>query len=146
MRMSPSLLFAATVALIAAPLAACTDTSSDGGVTLSEDSPPRCGDGIVDAAYGEECDDGNTIAGDGCSALCDHELSVTCGNGAVNASTGEQCDDGNTASGDGCSATCQVEPPRCGDGIVDANNGEECDDGNTIAGDGCSALCDFELS
>src|SRR5262245_40281297 len=35
-------------------------------------SPPAwsaiCGDGIPDA--GEECDDGNTVSGDGCSATC----------------------------------------------------------------------------
>jgi cysteine-rich repeat protein len=29
---------------------------------------PRCGDGILDG--GEACDDGNTVGGDGCSALC----------------------------------------------------------------------------
>ncbi|MCB1530810.1 MAG: DUF4215 domain-containing protein [Rhodospirillales bacterium] len=33
---------------------------------------PRCGDGIVDdaAPYNEECDDGNTLGGDGCSTHC----------------------------------------------------------------------------
>ena len=31
----------------------------------------RCGDGYVDE--GEECDDGNTANGDGCSAFCDIE-------------------------------------------------------------------------
>jgi cysteine-rich repeat protein len=34
---------------------------------------PQCGDGIVDV--GEQCDDGNTISGDGCSASCESELS-----------------------------------------------------------------------
>jgi cysteine-rich repeat protein len=29
-----------------------------------------CGDGFVDLAFGESCDDGNTINGDGCDALC----------------------------------------------------------------------------
>jgi cysteine-rich repeat protein len=33
-----------------------------------------CGDGILDA--GEECDDGNTTSGDGCSAICDLEGGV----------------------------------------------------------------------
>jgi len=32
---------------------------------------PSCGDGSLDA--GEECDDGNTIGGDGCSATCHNE-------------------------------------------------------------------------
>jgi fibro-slime domain-containing protein len=31
---------------------------------------PRCGDGIVQAAAGEQCDDGNRTNGDGCSAAC----------------------------------------------------------------------------
>ncbi|MDQ3298235.1 MAG: DUF4215 domain-containing protein [Myxococcota bacterium] len=103
--------------------------------------PPSCGDGDVDA--GEQCDDGNTMNGDGCSAGCTHEPAPCCGDGHLDA--GEACDDGNTTSGDGCSATCTVEPPPpppapcCGDGHIDA--GETCDDGNTISGDGCSAVC-----
>jgi cysteine-rich repeat protein len=53
---------------------------------------------------GEQCDDGNTAAGDGCSATCTDEV---CGDGAVIAP--EACDDGNAVAGDGCSATCTVE-------------------------------------
>ncbi len=106
--------------------------------------PPSCGDGDVDA--GEQCDDGNPMNGDGCTAGCTHEPAPSCGDGHLDA--GEHCDDGNTTAGDGCSATCTVEPapppaPCCGDGHVDA--GEQCDDGNTTAGDGCSATCTVEL-
>ena len=61
-----------------------------------------CGNGVVEA--GEQCDDGNLVAGDGCSASCRLEV---CGNGIRDA--GEQCDDGNTVSGDGCSAGCRLE-------------------------------------
>lgn len=32
-----------------------------------------CGDGIVDPIYGEQCDDGNTANGDGCSSECQTE-------------------------------------------------------------------------
>jgi cysteine-rich repeat protein len=60
---------------------------------------------------GEDCDDGNTLDGDGCSANCTREA---CGNGIIDPN--EQCDDGNTANGDGCSASCKTE--FCGDGIV----------------------------
>ena len=35
---------------------------------------PRCGDGMVQAAEGEECDDGGTIGGDGCSHDCKVEI------------------------------------------------------------------------
>ena len=31
---------------------------------------PACGDGIVQVASGEQCDDGNTTSGDGCSSTC----------------------------------------------------------------------------
>lgn len=85
------------------------------------DSPPTvCGNGVKDG--GEECDDGNTLTGDGCSGVCQIEdgwvcprfgepcMPISaCGNGFL--STGEACDDGNTVNGDGCSSDCQhVEP------------------------------------
>jgi fibro-slime domain-containing protein len=37
---------------------------------------PRCGDGRVDGLWGEECDDGNTVSNDGCSAACQLEIDV----------------------------------------------------------------------
>jgi len=93
-----------------------------------------CGNGVKDP--GEECDDGNTISGDGCSAQCKLE----CGDGVIEGN--EQCDDGNTVSGDGCDANCTFT--RCGNGIV--TTGEECDDGNRVSGDGCSAECQRECT
>jgi cysteine-rich repeat protein len=81
----------------------------------------------------EQCDDGNTIDGDGCDAYCQTEV---CGDGAID--LGEQCDDGNTATGDGCSSTCLSEG-SCGNGWTDA--GEGCDDSNTFDDDGCSSAC-----
>jgi cysteine-rich repeat protein len=62
-----------------------------------------CGSGVLDP--GEQCDDGNTIDGDGCDSNC---TLTGCGNGIVTA--GEQCDDGNLIDGDGCSSTCQIQP------------------------------------
>lgn len=35
---------------------------------------PRCGNGILETNRGEECDDGNTDSGDGCSATCTIEV------------------------------------------------------------------------
>jgi len=155
--------------------------SGENALNCPQDCPAVCGDGVLEA--GEQCDDGNTANGDGCSAGC--ALEVLCGNGVCDASEdplscpqdcaavcgngtlepGEQCDDGNTTSGDGCSATCQVEQfcgnglcehgedplicPEdcravCGNGAVEP--GEQCDDGNTTSGDGCSATCQVEQS
>ncbi|MDH3486150.1 MAG: C25 family cysteine peptidase, partial [Myxococcales bacterium] len=70
------------------------------------EGPPICGNGAV--AMPEECDDGNTADGDGCSATCTLESPPTCGDGRV--WLGEECDDGNALDGDGCSAICGIEP------------------------------------
>ena len=71
----------------------------------------------------EECDDGNTAIGDGCSlalpardrtSICPTPgppciSTVVCGDGTCRGN--EACDDDNTNDGDGCSADCsQVEP------------------------------------
>lgn len=81
-----------------------------------------CGDGRLDPR--EECDDGNEVGGDGCSALCQiehgHACTVSwcmtssfCGDGIV--TDGEACDDGNRtpggASGIGCRIDCQAIEP-----------------------------------
>src|SRR5690606_32638571 len=86
-----------------------------------------CGDGTVDGANGETCDDGNAVTesctyGDEqgctvCAASCvEGPGTVTfCGDGEVDAANEETCDDGNRTSGDGCDASCQVEGVSCGD-------------------------------
>ncbi|HEU0035747.1 MAG TPA: Ig-like domain-containing protein [Kofleriaceae bacterium] len=104
---------------------------------ICEVEPAPCGDSVTQAFNGEECDDSNTTANDGCSATC--QLETGCGNGTIDA--GEECDDDNVVNGDGCSATCTVET-GCGNGALDA--GEQCDDDNLASGDGCSATCTLE--
>jgi cysteine-rich repeat protein len=84
-------------------------------------SPLVCGDSII-GEPGEECDDGNTNSGDGCSSTCKIEF---CGDGIVNNQPNEECDDGNNISEDGCSAICRYE--FCGDLIVQRGLGETCD-------------------
>lgn len=123
-----------------------------------------CGDKLVIGDLGEECDDGNTVGGDGCSGACKVETGFycggtpstcvsRCGDGVVTSK--EKCDDGNVEAGDGCSAACKVELgylcknapsfceliPYCGDGVKAST--EQCDDGNSDAGDGCH-LCKTE--
>ena len=82
------------------------------GGTTSSTGGGNCGNTTVDP--GESCDDGNRVAGDGCSPLCRREPDCTsgvcgtvCGDGLV--ANGEACDDGNIQSGDGCSSSCQLE-------------------------------------
>lgn len=97
-----------------------------------------CGNGATEPPF-EECDDSNTMPGDGCDENCQIEQ-IVCGDGTT--TPPETCDDGNTESGDGCSSTCELEA-RCGDGEVNQQS-EECDDANTVSGDGCSATCQVE--
>lgn len=40
--------------------------------------PRWCGDGIKDTDKGEQCDDGNAINGDGCSNICQTEVTSVC--------------------------------------------------------------------
>ena len=184
-----------------APLYRCTIDCSE-CMDVRRYDPPVCGDGII--KYDAQCDDGNTVSGDGCSPDCVVEKGWTCAGGRVCTklisvckticgdwfSVGsEECDDGNTVSGDGCSASCKREQQSsvssiqsssrssasssvqsssqssaflsmmssssvsslsgdvcetiCGDWKVKGD--EECDDGNTVGGDDCSAVCTREV-
>lgn len=76
----------------------CNSTISGSGV---------CGDGTTNipnaAGFSEECDDGNAVAGDGCSPTCTNE----CGDGTLDlddsdsAGYEEDCD-GSNLNGEGC--------------------------------------------
>lgn len=70
----------------------------------------KCGDGVVDVNKGEECDDGNHLNGDGCSAVCLNEGSSwrydepsLCGNGIKE--KGETCE---APKGNGLIAPIQI--------------------------------------
>ena len=88
-----------------------------------------CGNGELDP--GEQCDDVNTVNGDGCDNNC---TASRCGNGAVGGE--EECDDANEINDDACTNACHAA--TCGDGIV-FGEAEECDDSNNINEDDCAA-------
>jgi len=121
---------ALTVALLLVP-AACTEPNPYLNV---------CGNGVVEPAHGEECDDGASGNDDGaaCTSTC---RLARCGDGLLQEGV-ELCDAG-TANDDQGRCTRACAPPRCGDGIVQL--GEICDDGplNTSPGygAGCSTEC-----
>lgn len=96
----------------------------------------ECGNGTVEP--GEQCDDGNTVDGDGCSAQCQHETTAEqCANGIDDDEDGLlDCADPDCTQDPVCSET------QCGNGRLES--GEECDDGNSADGDGCSAQCTLE--
>ncbi|MEO8903285.1 MAG: DUF4215 domain-containing protein [Polyangiaceae bacterium] len=102
----------------------------------SQPATPYCGNGTVNGpsnANGtvrgsEQCDDGNTLAYDGCSPTCTNE--PLCGTVNTSLPLAQQ-----TAGPYQCFATC-------GDGIILPP--EECDDGNAQNGDGCDSTCKVE--
>lgn len=117
-----------------------------------------CGDGLVDTASGEECDDANESSGDGCEpGTCELscEADADCDDGVVCNGT-ESCDAGTNACAPGTNApdetSCELEDGAeggcrsgvcralgCGNGLPD--DGEECDDGNDVSNDGCEPDC-----
>jgi cysteine-rich repeat protein len=132
--------------------------------TTAEGAGGTCQGGLCEAAAcgntrvepGEDCDDGNAIAGDGCETDCTWTCTVPA-----------DCDDGLLCNGvEGCNATshtcitvatpdgtecvtaegaegsCSEElcvPAGCGNGIVET--GEDCDDGNESNTDACLNDC-----
>jgi len=89
-----------------------------------------CGNGVVEANGGEQCDDNNTLNNDGCGTFCKVEY---CGDGIVQSNIGvrdssgatkpnttglnEQCD-GNA----GCTNNCQIN--ECTDGMDNDGDGK----------------------
>lgn len=141
----------------------CTADCVSSGTTIGG-ADPICGNGVIE--IWEDCDDGGTANGDGCSAICLREggntdtqtipgLAGLCGDGirqvrSPATQAGEDCDDGNTVSGDGCSDRClnegaQASGAVCGNGIVAQDPatgvGEECDDPSINRPFGCNQLC-----
>ena len=98
------------------------DTEGDGWACPTVGQPcvrTTCGNGVPEGS--EQCDDGNSDMGDGCTPFCREEpncpasggpCTTSCGDGLLlqaDVAAGQQCDDGNTISGDGCSSTCKIE-------------------------------------
>ena len=134
---------------------------ADGGPCfVVGDAGPYCGDGVIEADLGEQCDDGNRIGGDGCSGTCQIEpnwkcptagspcvSTIVCGDGIRE--PGEECDDGNTTNGDGCSSTCQVESgwycapsnPNDTTSTSVCQQDPHCGDGRINSGETCDFGC-----
>ncbi|MBL8973393.1 MAG: DUF4215 domain-containing protein, partial [Myxococcales bacterium] len=72
-------------------------------------SAAMCGDGLLNVAAGEVCDDGNAVDTDACLPTC---VAAKCGDGKVQAGV-EECDDGNANANDGCSPVCKKEVGSC---------------------------------
>jgi len=113
-------------------LSSCTEPNPYLGV---------CGNGVMEAAFDEECDDG---AGNGEASACSETCRVaTCGDGITQ--PGEGCDLGAQNSNNGeCTLTCEFA--TCGDDFKQPS--EACDDGDANrwppdGEPGCSIQCDL---
>ncbi|MDO8510903.1 MAG: DUF4215 domain-containing protein [Nanoarchaeota archaeon] len=150
------------------PTEKCGFTCNDGyHVQAGQCVANVCGDWQVNQAS-EQCDDGNVVNGDGCSATCQNEQQAqfSCLNAPQNAllCSGEgtglvqntqsilvlTC--GQYGPTEKCGFTCnsgyhvqagQCVANVCGDWQVNQAS-EQCDDGNVVNGDGCSATCQME--
>lgn len=81
-------------------------------MTCDDDcSRVQCGDGLINEAAGEECDDAWENI-DGVSGACRTNCTVAmCGDGQLDSD--EECDDGNVDDDDGCNQFCRLEPIYC---------------------------------
>lgn len=85
--------------------------------------PCGCGNGTVDA--GEDCDDGNNLDGDCCSASCTFEIAGSaCGDPSVT-----DCDGADTCDGAGaCQDNLAASGTACGDpSVTDCDGADTCD-------------------
>jgi cysteine-rich repeat protein len=147
-----------SAATISASAGVATTTTMSTAAQCFAAVAPACGDGVVGGV--EQCDDGNTLSGDGCSATCQNEAGA-CGNNVQEGA--EACDGadlgghtcltrgfngGTLACSAGCSAfvtTGCTFAPVCGNGVLETvENGEQCDDGGVAGGDGCDNICKIE--
>ena len=140
---------------------ACTINGYNGYKTCRSDclgynncfATEKCGDKIVQNAAGEQCDDGNLINGDGCSATCKKEK--TCASFGYNEGTLGNCCDASCTNYD--LSSCKNTSKSCidGDGGLDYFNyaivsysfstksGISCDGGASGGAGGAGSLKDI---
>jgi cysteine-rich repeat protein len=128
----------------------CTNAGTDPSSCVRQ-----CGNGTVQyQQYGETCDDGGIVPGDGCSATCLIENGFRCSGQPVSTCTpAPTCGDSTCETrerynerqcqpweqGTMCANTdyCPNDCPTCGNGSKEGN--EACDDSNTTPNDGCTS-------
>ncbi len=112
-----------------------------------------CGNNLLET--GEQCDDGNTTSGDGCSASCQQEY---CGDSVIQPGLNEQCDNSACAPNPNppplgtplfcMNCQCQCVPFLCSQGSVPnmetcscdpmpCDSTSDCDDQNECTDDSC---------
>lgn len=119
--------------VLSSPEEVCDDGNTIGGDGCRADclGLEACGDGIIDPAGGEGCDDGqlNQDAPDMCRSSC---VGPSCGDGIQD--SGEECDDGNQDFGDSCTPFCTL------DVAAEANCDDQDDDHDYVFDEGCGLV------
>jgi cysteine-rich repeat protein len=103
-----------------------TTTTTSTSSTSTTSPVPICGNGALEA--GEQCDDGNLLAGDCCSAICTAEP----GGGVCD-------DDGNVCTADVCDGAGSCSHPPGNGGTVCRPATDGCDAAETCSG--ASTVC-----
>jgi cysteine-rich repeat protein len=122
----------------------------DSGVARDSavDAGPQgvCGDGVIDSARGETCDDRNQVAGDGCEpGTCTATPTPTC--------AGKVCSDNDPCTVDGCDPVAIECTYRVIDGDGDGyspgfcrpgsgHKGGDCNDGSAAINPEATEICD----
>ena len=147
-----------------APATPCTQSDGASGECNAAlvCGPAGCGNGMP--SPGEDCDDGNTIDGDGCDNDCTYscETAMDCDDSDA-CTVGESCTSGHTCepgtmkdcADTGAGAACTAD--KCdsvtgcfnpildgdgdGHGPMDAGCGDDCDDGQATVYGGASEIC-----
>jgi len=129
---------------------ASLNTGAYGGCKSDCTLAPYCGDGKVDTAAGEKCDDGSNTTVyssrvSGCAPGC--VIAPSCGDSKLDVNYGETCDLGSANSSTAygvnqCTDQCQTAP-FCGDGYLNPQR-EQCDDGQNNGGPTCGVTCQIK--
>ena len=120
--------------------AACANA---GGHCIAVSCGQRCGNGALEPYCCEECDDGTTLEGDGCSARCKVQPCCIPQSTRCVQDPTVPCDESADCVRAGVNGVCQSFscPELCGDGQLQPWCCEECDDGNRRDTDGCTNEC-----
>jgi cysteine-rich repeat protein len=140
------------------------DDLPDGVCRSGYCAPPSCGDGVLDAEEGEECDDGDTRGGDGCKPNCTPRCRSASDCSDRDPCNGfERCVPTTPSEGAFCVAGTAPAPLPCqrclpfigfvpvdedGDGFLDAEPNPElcpevdCDDADATVYPGAAESCD----
>ena len=103
-----------------------------------------CGNGAIEVAFGEQCDDGNTNNGDCCDSSCHYEATGSPCPADGDACTDDVCD-GNGGCGTFNTAPCDdldfcTENDACdGTGTCAGGPPPNCNDGNRCSQDSCNS-------